>query len=462
VITAILWLVSLAGCDSTQAVAPPAVDQPTGPLQDEVDVTDYGARGNDQTDDRAAFAAAINALPAEGGTVRIPAGTYLFTATPRSSIGRGIDLFRRTNVTLAGAGMEQTILRMAPGASYNGDTDVVLIELSSGITMRDLTIDGNRAQVSYVDEQSHGVNLRGSSNVRFERVHFTGMHGDGILMIGYLGSSAWTEQVHIEDCLFSHNGRSGITVQRVVRDVTITGNTFTRIQDQAIDFEPSDLATGDDFAPRNFEITNNRFYETATLSLTITGVGKSQPAQDVRVADNDFEGTGIFVFNAADVRIENNRIRSGHGWAPIEVRKESQRIWIVDNTIDARGTPDKAAILLTFHTSEAPKDVHILNNRIQTDSGNGFSARDSESLQIIGNRLSGSGGVGISVQDINPGTPLAQFVIENNVIEGYEIGVRFVSRGDQTTGVCVRENVFTNVEATYQERGPIENGCVSR
>jgi hypothetical protein len=424
-----------------------------------VDVTDYGARGNDQTNDTAAFAAAINALPAEGGTVRIPAGTYLFTATPRSSIGRAIDLFRRSNVTLAGAGMEQTILRMAPGASYNGDTDVVLIEASSGITMRDLTIDGNRAQVTYVDEQSHGVNLRGSSNVRFERVHFTGMHGDGILMIGYLSSNAWTEQVRIEDCLFSHNGRSGITVQRVVRDVTITGNTFTRIQDQAIDFEPSDLATGDDFAPRNFEITNNRFYDTASLSLTITGVGKGQPAQNVRVADNDFEGTGIFVFNAADVRIENNRIRSGYGWAPIEVRKKSERIWIVDNIINAPSSTSKAAIVLTFHTSEAPKDVYILDNRISTAGYPGMFARDAEGIQVRGNTFSGTGNIGVSIQDIVSGTPLDQFLVENNGFNGYEVGIRFTSDGDPMTGVCVRNNTNTNTNVKLDTRGPIVFGC---
>jgi nitrous oxidase accessory protein NosD len=248
-----------------------------------------------------------------------------------------------------------------------------------------------------------------------------------------------------------------------VRDVTITGNTFTLIQDQAIDFEPSNAAAAEvSIAPHDFEITNNRFYNTATLALAITGITSEEPTRNVRVANNDFEGTGIFVFNAADLRIENNRIRSGGGWAPIEIRKKSERIWIVDNTIDARGTQDKAAVILTFHTSEAPKDVHILNNRIQTSSGNGFFSRDSEDLLIMGNRLSGTGGVGISIQDINPGSPLAQFAIENNEIDGYEVGVRFVSRGDQTTGVCVRENLFTNVEATYQERGPIERGCVSR
>jgi hypothetical protein len=452
----------IASCGSEEptSVTIPEVSVPSSSFDlTIVNVTDFGARGNDLRDDTEAFAAALKAIPEAGGTVRIPAGTYLLTATPRSSIRRGIDIFRRSNITLAGAGMQKTILRMAPGASYNGDTNVVLIELSSGITLRDLMLDGNRAQVTYVDQQSHGVNVRGSSNVRFERVHFTEMHGDGILMIGYLGSNAWTEQVHVEDCLFSHNGRSGITVQRVVRDVTITGNAFTRIQDQAIDFEPSNLAVGDDIAPHDFRIINNRFHDTATLALTITGISGGKPAHDLLVSSNSFEGTGIFVFNAVDVRIEGNEIRSGGTWAPIEIRKRSHRILIRDNLIDSRRTTRSAAIVLTFHTSEAPKDVSVINNTIQTAEYGAYFARDAEGLKIMGNTISGYGTSGINIQDVNPDSPLRDFLVENNAISGYRVGVRFVSREDPMRIVCIRDNIITDVNEELQTKGPIRRGC---
>jgi hypothetical protein len=441
-------------------VPQPSPPPPPPPVDGAVDVTDFGARGNDQTDDTGAFAAAINALPAEGGTVRIPAGTYLFTATPRSSIGRAIDIFRRSNVTLEGVGGEQTILRMAPGGSYTGDTHMMLIELSSGITIRDLMIDGNRTQVSYVDEQSHGVVVRGSSYVRFERVIFTGMHGDGVQMIGLMKPElAWAEQIRFEGCLFTHNGRSGIAVQRAVRAVTITGNEFTRIQDQAIDMEPSNAAEVDDLGPRDFEITNNRFYDTATLALTITGISNGEPAQDVRVANNDFEDTGIFVFNAVDVRIENNRIRSGYPWAPIEVRKRSLRIWIVNNSITVPNITEKAGIVLTFHTSAAPKDVYVLDNTISSAGNPGFFARDTEGIRVTGNTFSGLGNMGIGIQDIVPDTPLHQFLVEDNDIKGYEVGIKFTSDGDPMTGVCVRNNTITNASKQLDTRGPIAFGC---
>ncbi|MEU8588977.1 glycosyl hydrolase family 28-related protein [Streptomyces sp. NPDC048664] len=41
-----------------------------------INVLDYGATGNGSTDDTTALQSAIGAVPASGGTVVFPAGTY--------------------------------------------------------------------------------------------------------------------------------------------------------------------------------------------------------------------------------------------------------------------------------------------------------------------------------------------------------------------------------------------------
>ena len=46
-----------------------------------INVRNFGAMGNGVTDDTAAFQAAINALPASGGVIVVPSGTYLIDAT---------------------------------------------------------------------------------------------------------------------------------------------------------------------------------------------------------------------------------------------------------------------------------------------------------------------------------------------------------------------------------------------
>src|SRR6266849_7048395 len=45
-----------------------------------INVLQYGAVGDGVTDSTAAFQAAINALPASGGTVFVPPGTYVISA----------------------------------------------------------------------------------------------------------------------------------------------------------------------------------------------------------------------------------------------------------------------------------------------------------------------------------------------------------------------------------------------
>jgi hypothetical protein len=67
---------------------------------DTVNVTVYGARGDSSADDYSAFRAAIDALPASGGVVKIPAGKFRISKS--LSINRGVVFF--------GAGATQTKL----------------------------------------------------------------------------------------------------------------------------------------------------------------------------------------------------------------------------------------------------------------------------------------------------------------------------------------------------------------
>jgi polygalacturonase len=61
---------------TTAAYAPPTRARGTAI----VDVRSFGAVGDGVRDDTAAFQAAINSLPSTGGTVTVPAGTYLIDA----------------------------------------------------------------------------------------------------------------------------------------------------------------------------------------------------------------------------------------------------------------------------------------------------------------------------------------------------------------------------------------------
>lgn len=66
-----------------------------------LNVTSYGAKGNGTTDDTAAIVSAINGIPAAGGVVYLPAGTYRITQP----------LYLKANTILRGAGSTLTKLR---------------------------------------------------------------------------------------------------------------------------------------------------------------------------------------------------------------------------------------------------------------------------------------------------------------------------------------------------------------
>src|SRR5690242_6647096 len=65
-----------------------------------INVADYGAVGDDNTDDTAAIQAAIAALPAGGGLIYFPPGTYKITSA----------ITVRSALTLKGSGSSASVI----------------------------------------------------------------------------------------------------------------------------------------------------------------------------------------------------------------------------------------------------------------------------------------------------------------------------------------------------------------
>lgn len=106
-----------------------------------VDVRDTGATGDGHTDDTEALQRAIDMVRDTGGMVTLPPGTYL--------TGK---LILHSRVHLRGAGGDATTLKLAPG-SNSAILETVDFDLHNGtdggptlFSVRDLTLDGNRAQ----------------------------------------------------------------------------------------------------------------------------------------------------------------------------------------------------------------------------------------------------------------------------------------------------------------------------
>lgn len=143
-------------------------------------VKDYGAAGNGTNDDRLAIAAAVAAIPATGGTLFFPCGTYV-----TNSASALVSLIDKVSVTIQGGGAPCTTLKQnTPGSGATGPIIEVLTSALTSIgntRIFDMTLNGNGTTGKCIDTlnaqemvierfsltncQNTGIDIRGVQNL---------------------------------------------------------------------------------------------------------------------------------------------------------------------------------------------------------------------------------------------------------------------------------------------------------
>jgi hypothetical protein len=396
-------------------------------------------------DDTKAFDAALAALGASGGTLHVPAGDYVLK--PKTGVpDRGLDLTRRTNIVVSGEGMDRSTLRIAPGSYVSaGDTHLIFLYKAAGITFRDIGFDGNQQNATFADEQNHCVEAWSSSEVVFERVLFRNCRGDGIRLMGLPSpGDPWTDGVTIEASRFEDNGRSGIAVQRGVRNLKVLRNLFQRLSDQSIDIEP----TGGD-SPTDVLIEGNIVrHSTANWAIGIGGIGGGDVAQRFVFRNNRIENGSVLIYKAQDVTVEGNVILGDpYHSAGLRLTHDMANVQIFDNEITSPSTMvGSAGIQVVGLNGHYPKAITVRNNVVVTKSG-GVIVRDaSHSIAILDNSLSGTGsGTGVLVTNIiSLGFVHSGFTINSNLVDDFAIGVSLNTQADLFSDVTIEQNTINH------------------
>ena len=435
---------------------------PTGGTGSTVNVRDFGARGDGITDDSAAFHSAIKALPATGGTVLVPAGTYSMRALHTGPY-RAIDLSNKHNITISGDGMDNTIIRMAP-ASFGSAAFMVMIFKSSNITIENLTFDMNVGEANYADEQSHGIRIVTSTDIHIDGVRLLNTRGDGIYLIGLVESGdPWTERILIENSHFSRAWRNGITIQRGVRHLQIRGNTFELQSQQSISSEPSGHGS-----PTDILIEDNliRHWEaTSSWTIALGGVHSNDRMKRLTFRRNRIENGAVFFISTDDLVVEGNTILGHASHSALRLQHVSDAM-VSNNVITADAQEDIGVVQILNKDLQLSKNVVIRNNRISVTTGlTAIFVRDaSGGITILENELTGSGGHGVLVQNLlTTGATRAGYFLTNNEFLDFAIGIAFFDRGDNYSNVQIQTNMIDDrtprtgvVGIVFDGTGPYE------
>jgi polygalacturonase len=284
-----------------------------------IDVRDKGARGDGMHDDTAAFQAAIDALPASGGTVIVPDGRYMIDAA------RSINL--RSN----------TRLQMTPAATLGAIANdlershVIKVWRADNVQIVGGRVVGERAgHRGTTGEWGYGINIQASNNVSVVGTHISDCWGDGI-WIGGLGKRAnvtVSTNVTLDQVVSTNNRRQGLSIGPV-RDVRVIRSTFSNTNgtkpQAGIDIEPQGQGPARDITFSDCTITGNQG-SGLEVHENVSGVVLKR----CRVQDNN--GYGVLAGATSQLAITDNVI-TGNGLVGVAMSARASDVQITGNTL---------------------------------------------------------------------------------------------------------------------------------
>ncbi len=356
--------------------------------------------------DMANINAALALVPSGGGVVQLQAGTYVLPAP--AAAASGCVSLSTNGTTLQGAGMGVTTLKVADGtsASITGIVRTPSGVVNSHITVRDLTIDGNKANKSGTPTIIGfycGVSPNGTAtdtDISLERVEIKNCTDYGA------DPHERTTRFRAYGCLFHDNDVDGLTLDACYdSDVVacysysngrhgfnvVTASTRVRLVDchaYSNTVNGLILQTG----AKDNVIAASSFYSNAGSGVVINGVAQSgqqdnNPGRNNSVANCSIQSNslhGIQLVGASYNRISGNSIR--------------------DSSQAATNTSDQ--IRLQSSGSDHCTFNHITDNDINVTAGvtnaPKYGIREDTSSQngnyVFGNRSQGAVTAQISLQ----------------------------------------------------------------
>jgi hypothetical protein len=477
-----------------------------------INVLDYGAVGDNSTNDAAAIQAAVNALPASGGVLEFPSGKTFVIGTPINFTGKSdftvtgfgatircgatritsyLNLDGSTNATIIGLTFDGRVANMPLYTSgdyptvYNAgvysNTGVAglkvqnctfknlytvggYIRLSSNVTFSDCAFT-SPAQTQ--DQNLQHLQFQTSQNIRVFNCDFTNVAPATIAtgVCGIFASGITGQGIKIDGCNFDYCGRDNTGTHRLgvidfyydVDNVVVT-NCVSR--NTLAQFMRLSSAYG-------AKISNNLVYMAANCE--VDGNVLSVESGATIISPNNVECKNINIY-ANHFEDDARRAAVVVGIFSYDWGAYSRNINVSDNTffnfkksVSVLGPFSGVTIAnnLNQGTAGAATGVIEVKNLTPMTSTAGVEASSFyDGMLISGNTNATSGVNGGILVNIPSTTALAgSFIIEGNtlssegaVTSGIAIDVSIVSSAPQKNKVHVFGNTINNYTTAFQLR----------
>ncbi|RDS81147.1 hypothetical protein DWU98_11430 [Dyella monticola] len=288
-----------------------------------INVLNMGATGNGVTDDTAAIQAAINALPASGGTVVIPNGTYMINALT------GLNLRSHVRLSMWGGAYLKAIPNNATRYNIVKAWNVNNVEIVGG------NVVGERTQhQGTTGEWGYGINISGSSNVFVHDIGVSNSWGDGIL-VGATGSGSTavlSANVTLLRVTSTNNRRQGLTICPATQ-VYVVNSTFSNSNGTA-------PQSGIDIEPQTQGTTQQIRLENITLSGNVgNGLEMHENVSNVtlnKVTSENNQGFGVYANGPNGLTITNSDLTENYLFG-VDIAGNTTNVQLAGNTINWNG-----------------------------------------------------------------------------------------------------------------------------
>lgn len=286
-------------------------------------ITDYGAKGDGQTDDTQALQKALDSInQVGGGILDIPAGNYMIKTTNATNEAEATIPWQTNQGVKVPS---NTTLYFEKGAKFsvipNASWNYCLLNLtnSKNVNILNGELVGDRDKhdtrytkafrtaTKYQGETGWGILMTGAQNVNIIGNNIHDFWGDGIDLYGDNANPGVNQNIVIKNNTLNHNRRQGISVENVsglVFDHNLVENTDGTAPRAGMDIEPANFKDPSMRIAHDITITNNTFRNNngsglMTYGLSTHAEGFSDgPSRisNLTIKNNTFDGNNTNSF----------------------------------------------------------------------------------------------------------------------------------------------------------------------